>query len=134
MTEVVTAVLSTLVEYNNGTYYDNSTGTDDIPSQNENSQGGVNTRIFGIITPIAMILIALIGLTGNIVVLHIIFRNKEMQNITNYFIANLAMTDIALLLTCDLPTAALSASIIPLGVVLCKVVNYMQHVSIKNKS
>ncbi len=120
MTEVVTALMSTLVEYNNGTSYD---------QENEQMAGDSSIGLYNIITPIAMLLIALVGLIGNIVVLHIVFRNKEMQNITNYFIANLAITDIALLTSCDLPTAALAAKLIPLGVVLCKSVNYMQHVS-----
>ena len=132
MTEVVTSIMSTLVEYNNvSMMIEDWNGTD--PGSEPVDPGASSQDIFfnvlRFIFPILIVLIAIIGLTGNLVVLYIIFRNKEMQNITNYFIANLALTDVALLIICALPTAASIAGL-PLNVVLCKSINYMQYVSI----
>lgn len=86
---------------------------------------------FRIVVPIIMAIISIIGLVGNGTVLCIIFKYREMQNITNYFIANLALTDVAMLGICAIPTAAHLAGM-KMEEGLCKGVNYMQFVSIGN--
>lgn len=40
--------------------------------------------------------IFLLGVFGNCLVCYVVFRNKHMQNVTNYFITNLALADILL--------------------------------------
>ncbi|XP_042227427.1 prolactin-releasing peptide receptor-like [Homarus americanus] len=40
--------------------------------------------------------IFLLGVFGNCLVCYVVFRNKSMQNVTNYFITNLALADILL--------------------------------------
>ncbi|XP_022094314.1 G-protein coupled receptor 54-like [Acanthaster planci] len=83
-----------------------------------------------IMVPTIIAIIAIIGLIGNGTVLYIIFRYREMQNITNYFIANLAVTDVAMLAICAIPTAANIAGM-PIGEGLCKGINYMQFVTVQ---
>ncbi|XP_071952217.1 G-protein coupled receptor 54-like [Antedon mediterranea] len=53
-----------------------------------------------------------------------------MRTATNYFLANLAMTDIALLLTCALPTTFMYRGW-AVGPVVCRIVNYMMLVSVQ---
>ncbi|KAJ8318682.1 hypothetical protein KUTeg_003773 [Tegillarca granosa] len=43
----------------------------------------------------------LCALLGNVMVVSVVIRNKSMQNVTNYFIVNLAVADI--LVSCNLP-------------------------------
>ena len=81
-----------------------------------------------VVVPIIIAIIAIIGLVGNGTVLCIIFKYREMQNITNYFIANLALTDVAMLAICAIPTAANIAGM-AMEEGLCKGMNYMQFVS-----
>ncbi|XP_038073608.1 G-protein coupled receptor 54-like [Patiria miniata] len=83
-----------------------------------------------IVVPTIIAIIAIIGLIGNGTVLYIIFKYREMQNITNYFIANLAVTDVAMLAICAIPTAANIAGM-PIGEGLCKGINYMQFVTVQ---
>ncbi len=40
--------------------------------------------------------VILIGIAGNTIVVYVVARNKNMQNVTNIFIANLALSDIGL--------------------------------------
>lgn len=87
-------------------------------------------RIATLLAAIIMCTISVIGLIGNSSVLFIILKYKEMQNITNYFIANLAITDIAMLTICAIPTLLFSNAVIPLTPIICKTVQYMQFVSI----
>ncbi|XP_043210924.1 prolactin-releasing peptide receptor-like [Amphibalanus amphitrite] len=45
-------------------------------------------------------IIFLLGITGNCLVMYAVFRNKAMQTVTNYFILNLALSDILLCVLC----------------------------------
>ena len=82
-----------------------------------------------VLVPLVMAITTVVGISGNLIVLYIIIRHREMQNITNFFIANLAVTDIALLTMCTIPTALNVAEVLPMSDVLCKGVSYMQFVS-----
>lgn len=84
-----------------------------------------------VLIPLVMAIITVIGISGNSIVLYIIIRHREMQNITNFFIANLAVTDIALLVMCTIPTAANIAGILPISDAMCKGVSYMQFVTVQ---
>ena len=82
-----------------------------------------------VLFPTAYFLLVFVGLVGNSTVLFIIVRHPDMQTVTNYFIANLAITDIATLMICTLPAALSGAGVLPMGPGVCKAVNYMQFVS-----
>lgn len=82
---------------------------------------------------IVMILIAITGLTGNSIVLYIIVKHRDMRTVTNYFVANLAITDITFLVLCVIPTVIVIGGIHwPLGGFMCRVNSYFQYVSICN--
>ena len=68
----------------------------------------------------------LLGLAGNVLVLFVIIRNKSMQTVTNFFLANLAVADLLVVIFCIIPK--LLYYILPswpLGVAVCKLHHYM---------
>ena len=76
-------------------------------------------------------LIFLLGLSGNILVVHIVVHNKQMKTITNIFITNLAFSDILMCLVA-VPFTPLSAfmSSWVFGDVLCHIVPMILAVSV----
>lgn len=52
-------------------------------------------------------LVFLVGLVGNLLVVSVVCRSPRMRNVTNYFIVNLAVADILVLVFC-LPATLLS--------------------------
>lgn len=77
------------------------------------------------------VLIFVTGVCGNILVCFVVFRKSSMQTVTNFFIANLALSDILL--------CALAVPFTPLyhfmktwafGSLLCHIVPYAQGVSV----
>ncbi|XP_076880198.1 G-protein coupled receptor 54-like [Brachyhypopomus gauderio] len=82
------------------------------------------------LVPLVFALIMITGLTGNSLVLYVISKHKKMWTATNFYIANLAMTDVTFLICCVPFTAVLY----PLpswvfGNFMCKFVSYIQQVS-----
>uniref|UniRef100_A0A8C0C473 KISS1 receptor n=1 Tax=Balaenoptera musculus TaxID=9771 RepID=A0A8C0C473_BALMU len=74
----------------------------------------------------------LLGLAGNSLVIFVICRQKQMRTVTNFYIANLAVTDLTFLLCCVPFTALLYP--LPawvLGDFMCKFLNYIQQVSVQ---
>lgn len=55
----------------------------------------------------AYTLVFLVGLVGNLLVVSVVCRSPRMRNVTNYFIVNLAIADILVLVFC-LPATLLS--------------------------
>uniref|UniRef100_A0A4W6EV51 KISS1 receptor b n=1 Tax=Lates calcarifer TaxID=8187 RepID=A0A4W6EV51_LATCA len=75
-------------------------------------------------------LIMLVGLVGNSLVIHVVTKHQQMKTITNFYIVNLATTDI-LFLVCCVP---FTATLYPLpswifGEFMCRLVNYLQQVT-----
>ncbi|KAM6958780.1 KISS1 receptor b [Aplochiton taeniatus] len=75
-------------------------------------------------------LIMLIGLVGNTLVIHVVTKHQQMKTVTNFYIVNLATTDI-LFLVCCVP---FTATLYPLpswvfGDFMCRFVNYLQQVT-----
>ncbi|KAF6739312.1 G-protein coupled receptor 54 [Oryzias melastigma] len=75
-------------------------------------------------------LIMLVGLVGNALVIHVITKHQQMKTVTNFYIVNLATTDI-LFLVCCVP---FTATLYPLpswifGEFMCRLVNYLQQVT-----
>ncbi|XP_020637444.3 orexin receptor type 2 isoform X2 [Pogona vitticeps] len=77
------------------------------------------------------IIVFLVALVGNILVCVAVWKNHHMRTVTNYFIVNLSLADILVIITC-LP-ATLVVDITEtwfLGNSLCKVIPYLQTVSV----
>ncbi|KAG7213895.1 hypothetical protein KM043_003099 [Ampulex compressa] len=72
-----------------------------------------------------------VGLIGNALVCMAVYRNHSMRTVTNYFIVNLAVADLLVLLIC-LPSTVLwdVTETWFLGLRLCKAVPYLQTVSV----
>ncbi|XP_070593038.1 kiSS-1 receptor [Erythrolamprus reginae] len=84
------------------------------------------------LVPLFFAILMLVGLLGNSLVIYVIIRHKPMRTVTNYYIANLATTDIIFLVCC----VPFTAMLYPLpgwifGEFLCKFVNYIQQVSVQ---
>uniref|UniRef100_A0A8C9AF17 KISS1 receptor n=1 Tax=Prolemur simus TaxID=1328070 RepID=A0A8C9AF17_PROSS len=84
------------------------------------------------LVPLFFAALMLLGLAGNSLVIYVICRHKQMRTVTNFYIANLAVTDVTFLLCCVPFTALLYP--LPawvLGDFMCKFVNYIQQVSVQ---
>nr|XP_033809693.1 kiSS-1 receptor [Geotrypetes seraphini] len=84
------------------------------------------------LVPLFFALLMVVGLAGNSLVIYVISKHKQMRTVTNFYIANLATTDI-IFLVCCVPFTAL---LYPLpswifGEFMCKFVNYIQQVSVQ---
>ncbi|XP_022095426.1 G-protein coupled receptor 54-like [Acanthaster planci] len=85
-----------------------------------------------VILPIIMVLIAAVGITGNSLVLFIILGHRDMRTVTNSFVASLALTDIAILVICVIPTAVVYVTNTwKLGEFLCRAASYTQAVTVQ---
>ncbi|KAL8177697.1 UNVERIFIED_CONTAM: G-protein coupled receptor 54 [Gekko kuhli] len=84
------------------------------------------------LVPLFFAMLMVVGLAGNSLVIFVISRHKQMRTVTNFYIANLAATDIIFLVCCVPFTAVLY----PLpgwifGEFMCKFVNYIQQVTVQ---
>ncbi|XP_034398265.1 KISS1 receptor b isoform X1 [Cyclopterus lumpus] len=82
------------------------------------------------LVPTFFCLIMLVGLVGNSLVIHVVTKHQQMKTVTNFYIVNLATTDI-LFLVCCVP---FTATLYPLpswvfGEFMCRLVNYLQQVT-----
>ncbi|XP_076060972.1 growth hormone secretagogue receptor type 1-like [Oratosquilla oratoria] len=70
-----------------------------------------------------------VGVVGNVLVPVVILRNRDMRNSTNYFLINLSVADLLVLLVC-LPTVVVELHSPPevwvLGSTMCKIVPYVE--------
>ncbi|KAJ8413910.1 hypothetical protein AAFF_G00065080 [Aldrovandia affinis] len=84
------------------------------------------------LVPLFFALIMLLGLLGNSLVIYVVTKHRQMKTVTNFYIANLAMTDIIFLVCC----VPFTATLYPLpswvfGDVMCRLVNYLQQVTVQ---
>uniref|UniRef100_A0A8B9GP20 G-protein coupled receptors family 1 profile domain-containing protein n=1 Tax=Astyanax mexicanus TaxID=7994 RepID=A0A8B9GP20_ASTMX len=103
-----------------------SIGSSEAPSPGEEAPPPL---VDAWLVPLVFGLIMVMGLAGNSLVLCVISKHKKMWTATNFYIANLAMTDITFLVCCVPFTAVLY----PLpswifGNFMCKFVSYIQQV------
>lgn len=73
-------------------------------------------------------IVFVVALVGNALVCYVVWSIPQMRTVTNYFIVNLAVSDILMTLFC-VPTSFLSTLILqywPFGAELCPSVNYAQ--------
>ncbi|XP_071964476.1 G-protein coupled receptor 54-like [Antedon mediterranea] len=87
-------------------------------------------RIIKVVAPLILVLISVIGILGNATVLFIIYWYNDMRSVTNFFIGNLATTDITFLVICTIPTAAVYMGWSP-NSFMCKGMNYMMFVTVQ---
>ncbi|XP_078657184.1 G-protein coupled receptor 54-like [Branchiostoma floridae x Branchiostoma belcheri] len=83
------------------------------------------------LVPLFFAIIMVVGLVGNYLVIYIIVKNKEMHTVTNYFILNLAVTDLSFLVF----VVPFTASTYPLtswvfGQFMCKFVIYYSQITV----
>lgn len=73
------------------------------------------------------IVVFIIGIIGNSLVCIAIYRNRSMRTVTNYFIVNLAIADLMVIIFC-LPSTVLwdITETWFLGDKLCKIIPYLQ--------
>ena len=68
-----------------------------------------------------------VGLVGNFLVCFAVWRNHSMRTVTNYFIVNLAIADILVVVICLPPTVIGDVTETwYMGSIMCKVVKYLQ--------
>ncbi|KAJ6664216.1 hypothetical protein lerEdw1_008434 [Lerista edwardsae] len=84
------------------------------------------------LVPLFFVVLMVVGLAGNSLVIFVISKHKQMRTVTNFYIANLATTDIIFLICC----VPFTATLYPLpgwifGEFMCKFVNYIQQVSVQ---
>ncbi|XP_048378036.2 G-protein coupled receptor 54-like isoform X1 [Stegostoma tigrinum] len=84
------------------------------------------------LVPLFFALIMLLGLVGNSLVIYVVSKHRQMRTATNFYIANLATTDIIFLVCC----VPFTATLYPLpswifGDFMCKFVNYLQQVTVQ---
>ncbi|MBN3297834.1 GPR54 protein, partial [Amia calva] len=82
------------------------------------------------LVPLFFALIMLVGLVGNSLVIYVVTKHRQMRTVTNFYIANLATTDIIFLVCC----VPFTATLYPLpswvfGDFMCRLVNYLQQVT-----
>lgn len=67
------------------------------------------------------------GLIGNFLVCFVVWRNRQMRTVTNFFIVNLSVADFLVILICLPPTVVVDITETWfLGRILCKIVHYLQ--------
>ena len=72
-------------------------------------------------------IVFVVGLIGNFLVCFVVWRNKSMQTVTNYFIVNLSVADFFVILLC-LPMTVLEdvTETWFIDNVMCKIIKYFQ--------
>lgn len=59
-----------------------------------------HTVAMTIVYCIAYLIVFVVGLVGNIFVIMVVYRSPRMRNVTNFFIVNLAVADILVIVFC----------------------------------
>ncbi|KAM9329817.1 G-protein coupled receptor 54-like [Gastrophryne carolinensis] len=122
-----------LISCRNDSLEDSVPGQASLPRCNEtsySSQQSPPLLVDAWLVPLFFSLIMLVGLVGNSLVIYVITKHKQMKTVTNFYIANLATTDITFLVCC----VPFTATLYPLpswvfGDFMCRGVNYLQQVT-----
>lgn len=76
-------------------------------------------------------IVSILGIGGNVIVSYIVLGNRRMRTVTNYFIANLAISDALMAALCVNFTVYATIYLQwPFGVLMCKLVTFTQSVSV----
>ena len=73
------------------------------------------------------VIIFIVGVIGNILVCLVVCRERKMKNVTNYFIFNLAVSDLSVLLICiPFDFGEIVTQTFPYGAFMCRLVYPLQ--------
>lgn len=140
LTDYETSTSSTVVNttedsYENTTLPANNTSWTDYDSVCNpvtSSENFVTSPMFQSLVYVMYCTVFIIALLGNGLVCYVVQTSPRMKTVTNYFIVNLAVGDILMTLFC-VPFSFVSMLILrywPFGMIMCKIVNYSQAVSV----
>ncbi|XP_078573427.1 G-protein coupled receptor 54-like [Branchiostoma floridae x Branchiostoma japonicum] len=118
----------------NNTTWENSTVPEDDSSDVKSlpDTDGSPLGAEAIAGPIVFGLICVVGLLGNLLVIYVVWKYDQMKSVTNYYIVNLAVTDVSFLLCCVPFTAAgFTTTSWNYGLFMCKFVNYFMQVTVQ---
>ncbi|KAJ0178895.1 hypothetical protein K1T71_005670 [Dendrolimus kikuchii] len=121
--------------YENTTFPANNTGWGDydlVCNPGASTENFLTSPMFQTCVYIMYCTVFIIALLGNGLVCYVVQTSPRMKTVTNYFIVNLAVGDILMTLFC-VPFSFVSMLILrywPFGMVMCKIVNYSQAVSV----
>ncbi|XP_074647594.1 RYamide receptor-like [Tubulanus polymorphus] len=76
--------------------------------------------------------IIIMGVGGNVIVCYIVLAYKRMRTVTNYFIVNLALSDILMAVIC-IPFTIIANMLVnywPFGAIMCPIVTFAQVVAV----
>ncbi|XP_075972004.1 RYamide receptor-like [Anticarsia gemmatalis] len=122
-----------LEKQNVNTTSTNSTWPDpDVCNPSASSEDFLTSTVFQSCVYFMYSTVFLIALLGNGLVCFVVKTSPRMKTVTNYFIVNLAVGDILMTLFC-VPFSFVSTLVLrywPFGLIMCKVVNYSQAVSV----
>ncbi|XP_038069832.1 delta-type opioid receptor-like [Patiria miniata] len=77
-----------------------------VPTEGRPPEDFVFSRAAMIALTVVISVVSAVGILGNAMVMFIVFRYRDMHTVINYSFANLALTDLTLLLLDGVPTAA----------------------------
>ncbi|CAH1238039.1 KISS1R [Branchiostoma lanceolatum] len=84
------------------------------------------------IVPVIFAIICLVGVAGNSFVIYMVYRFVELRTVTNYYIVNLAVTDLAFLICCvPFSAAKIATPSWEFGEFLCKFIFYFMQVTVQ---
>ena len=105
---------------------DNQTG-DLNASISAVDDGAATKNSFYYIRLVCYVLIFIVGVIGNIMVCLVVCRERKMKNVTNYFIFNLAVSDLSVLLICiPFDFGEIVTGTFPYGAVMCRLIYPLQ--------
>lgn len=88
-----------------------------------------------VITTVVCVFEFVTGIIGNLLVAVVIWKNKDMRNSTNFFLLNLSVADLLVIVVC-MPSAVMELHARDywyLGEFMCKLsLNFTYHVPLKN--
>ena len=105
---------------------DNQTG-DLNASISAVDDGAATKNSFYYIRLVCYVLIFIVGVIGNVMVCLVVCRERKMKNVTNYFIFNLAVSDLSVLLICiPFDFGEIVTGTFPYGAVMCRLIYPLQ--------
>ena len=76
---------------------------------------------------VCYVIIFIVGVIGNILVCLVVCRERKMKNVTNYFIFNLAVSDLSVLLICiPFDFGEIVTGTFPYGAFMCRLIYPLQ--------
>ncbi|XP_066301237.1 G-protein coupled receptor 54-like [Branchiostoma lanceolatum] len=127
--EIVPETTWPILEVSNTSEMDNLTGNNSLP-QAEVGQPDLGPEAY--VVPTVFAIICIIGIAGNALVIYVVWKYQQMKSVTNYYIVNLAIADIAFLVCCVPFSATVFATTSwTFGLFMCKFVNYFMLVTLQ---